>query len=177
MRRGKATYERIGVARKRRAITRARQQSPSVATPIPLGRPCARCKVTLGSTEGVQATFWVGAFKYRREAVGTVCNACVPEIRKTGPGGSLKMHGMAQPARVKASLNNRVSKAFSVRRVPLPDDTELEAAWGRWLAHHKDVGQGHNPEPAVISHGHRVYVCRDCSRRYTHIVKCICKEV
>ena len=45
------------------------------------------------------------------------------------------------------------------------------------MAHHDDVGQGHNPEPAIISHGHRVYVCCDCGRRYTHIVKCICKEV
>lgn len=104
---------------------------------------CPRCKSWMGSYKGRFCYFWHGVARRRRQVLARVCDPCVGELRKTGPGGDLGMHGEAYHTRQKAKFP------------AVPDLADHQYPdWWAWYMAHRNGGSGtaNQRNPAIALH-------------------------
>lgn len=143
-------------ASQKRRLARRWVARRDAVTPNPLAPAhgpsvaCGRCStkdqpVYLGGGQlGREVTYWTGVASKRKEVTRRVCDACVLDVRRAGPGGSIGMHGNAQHMRIKLAAPWLAPK-------PIDWDNKHEAAagavrtrakWAAWLQTHACIGQG-----------------------------------
>ena len=98
---------------------------------------CPRCHARLGCGQlGVEVTYWHGVAKGRKEVTKRVCSACALDVKRTGAGGGLKMHGAAYASRTRWETKWLYTQL---------GDGEIAAAYARWKCAHTRGNRGEVP--------------------------------